>query len=62
MKSDDPLLTPDEVAAWLKVTRRWVMNSPIPRVRLGARRIRYRPCDVSAFAVALCQPQPSHFE
>ena len=50
MTLDEFLLTPDEVAAWLKVPRRWVIGSRIPRVQLGARKIRYKACDVLEFA------------
>jgi excisionase family DNA binding protein len=52
-----PLMTLDEVAAWLGVSKAWVRdhatrrNPRIPVVRFGERRavLRFRPEDVEAF-------------
>ena len=45
----EPLLTAAEVGRILRVPAKSVYELPIPRIRLGTRRIRWRPCDVSAF-------------
>lgn len=56
MRSDDDLVTADEVAELLKVTpvtvRRWVKNGRLPAVRLaGLRALRFRFADVVALRV-----------
>lgn len=45
----EPLWTAEDVAAVLRVPAKSVYSMPIPRVMLGMRRIRWRPCDVRAF-------------
>ena len=45
----EPLWTASEVAAVLRVPSKSVYSMPIRKVRLGPRRIRWRPCDVRAF-------------
>ena len=52
MKTTETLLTPDDVASLLRVTRRWVIASNLPRVELGPRKIRYKACDVLEFAAS----------
>jgi excisionase family DNA binding protein len=51
----DPLLTVDEVAAHLKVSRRWVYDlvqrGGVPAVRVG-RYLRFRPADVRGLLTA----------
>jgi len=46
---DEPLLTAQDVGTLLKVPRKSVYELPIPQVRLGPRRLRWRPADVHAF-------------
>jgi len=45
----EPLLTAGDVGTLLKLPPKSVYELPIPRVRLGPRRIRWRPVDVRAF-------------
>ena len=45
----EPLLTAEEVGRILRVPTKSVYELPIPRIRLGIRSIRWRPCDVRAF-------------
>lgn len=45
----EPLLTADEVAEILQVPRKSVYDLSIPRVRIGERRVRWRPADVREF-------------
>lgn len=45
----EPLLTAEEVAAKLSVPKKSVYDLAIPRVRIGERRVRWRPSDVQAF-------------
>lgn len=45
----EPLLTADEVGRWLQVPTKSVYELSIPRIRIGRRRIRWRPVDVRAF-------------
>ena len=45
----EPLLTAEEVGRILRVPVKSVYELPLPRIRLGTRRIRWRPCDVRAF-------------
>lgn len=42
----EPLLTAEELAEILQVPKKSVYDLPIPRVRIGERRIRWRPADV----------------
>lgn len=47
------LLSKDEAAAALNVSRRTIDRlRDLPRVRLGARRIAFRPSDIAAWAEA----------
>ena len=45
----EPLLTADELAGILRLPAKAVYELPLPRVRLGPRRIRWRPADVREF-------------
>jgi len=45
----EPLLTAAQVAEILSVPPKSVYELSIPRVRVGERRIRWRPADVRAF-------------
>lgn len=45
----EPLLTAEEVAEILQVPRKSVYELGIPRVRIGERRVRWRPADVREF-------------
>ena len=45
----EPLLTAEEVGRILRMPAKSVYDLPLPRIRLGTRRIRWRPCDVRAF-------------
>ena len=45
----EPLLTAGEVADILQVPRKSVYDLAIPRVRIGQRRVRWRPVDVREF-------------
>ena len=45
----EPLLTAGDVGTLRKLPAKSVYELPIPRVRLGPRRIRWRPADVRAF-------------
>ena len=45
----EPLWTAREVAVKLQLPKKSVYELPIPQVRIGPRRIRYRPSDVQAF-------------
>ena len=45
----EPLLTAADVARLLRVPMKSVYELPIPRIRLGRRRIRWRPSDVHEF-------------
>jgi hypothetical protein len=43
------LLTPDDVARMLRVSRKQVLRLPLRRVTLGRRTVRYDERDVAAF-------------
>lgn len=43
------LLTASDVAEILQVPSKSVYELPIPRIRIGLRRIRFRPADVREF-------------
>lgn len=45
----EPLLTAKEVSEILKVPRKSVYELPIPRVRVGKRRVRWRPEAIRKF-------------
>ena len=45
----EPLLTAKEVAEIVRVPRKSVYDLGIPRVRIGERRVRWRPDDVREF-------------
>lgn len=45
----EPLLTADDVAAYVQVPKKSVYELPIPRVRISKRRIRWRPADVRQY-------------
>lgn len=45
----EPLLKAEEVAEILRVPQDAVYNMAIPRVRIGKRRVRWRPADVREF-------------
>lgn len=45
----EPLLTAEDVAGILSVPVKSVYELAIPRVRVGKRRIRWRPADVREF-------------
>lgn len=50
----DPLLSPDEVMAWLGYRNRdafmrWVRKAGVPRVRINARVVKFDRSDVEAF-------------
>lgn len=45
----EPLMTAEEVAEVLQVPRKSVYDLAIPRVRIGERRVRWRPADVREF-------------
>lgn len=45
----EPLMTADEVAEVLQVPKKSVYELAIPRVRIGKRRVRWRPADVREF-------------
>jgi len=45
----EPLLTADEVAEILRVPKDAVYELSLPRVRIGTRRVRWRPADVREF-------------
>lgn len=45
----EPLLTAEEVAEIVRVPKKSVYELPIPRVRIGERRLRWRPADVREF-------------
>jgi len=51
----EPLLTAGDVGTLLKLPAKSVYELPIPRVRLGPRRLRWRPADVQAFIVQRTQ-------
>jgi excisionase family DNA binding protein len=57
---DTQLLTPDEAAARLRVTRetilKWCRLGSLPAVRLGLRTVRIRPADLEKFEHAAAQP------
>ncbi len=46
---DEPLLTAEEVGEILRVPVKSVYDLPIKRVRIGQRRLRWRPVDVREF-------------
>ncbi len=46
---DGYLLTPQEVAHWLRVSVRQVLRLPINRIKLGHRTVRYREGDVRRY-------------
>jgi predicted DNA-binding transcriptional regulator AlpA len=45
----EPLYNAEEVSAILGVPVKSVYELPVPRVRIGKRRIRWRPADVREF-------------
>lgn len=45
----EPLLTAKQVAGMLQVPSKTIYDLAIPRVRIGTRRLRWRPSDVRAF-------------
>ena len=45
----EPLMTAEQVGALLQVPTKSVYELGIPRVRVGRRRIRWRPADVREF-------------
>lgn len=45
----EPLMTAEEVGEYLQVPTKSVYDLSIPRVRIGERRVRWRPADVRAF-------------
>ena len=45
----EPLLRASEVAAILKIPKKAVYDLPIPKVRLGPGRVRFRPRDLEAY-------------
>lgn len=45
----EPLMTAEQVAEYLQVPTKSVYDLSIPRVRIGQRRVRWRPDDVRAF-------------
>lgn len=45
----EPLLTAEEVGEILQVPKKSVYDLAIPRVRIGQRRVRWRPADVREF-------------
>ena len=45
----EPLLTAEQVGEILSVPMKSVYDLPIPRVRIGERRVRWRPADVTRF-------------
>lgn len=47
----EPLLTADEVSEILKVPKKSVYDLPIPRVRIGKRRLRWRPEAIREFVM-----------
>lgn len=49
----EPLWTPREVAAFVGVPYKRVLDLPIPRIRLSSRRIRYRPAAVREYVLGL---------
>ena len=51
----EPLLTAQDVGELLQLPAKSVYELPIPRVRLGPRRIRWRPADVVAFVARRTQ-------
>jgi predicted DNA-binding transcriptional regulator AlpA len=55
----DGLLTAKEVARRLAVSPRRVHQLALPKVRLGARLVRYRPEDVTALVVARTEVKES---
>ena len=50
--ASDPMMTPDEVAAWLKVKPRQVQRLGVPCVDFGRKTKRYRVADVRAWLEA----------
>jgi excisionase family DNA binding protein len=54
MEISEGLLTPDDVAKWLRVPRKWVIEHTnryepiIPHIRMG-RAVRFRREDIEAF-------------
>jgi len=49
----EPLWTPHDAAAFLRVPVKRLYELPIPRIRLSSRRIRYRPETVRAYMADL---------
>jgi excisionase family DNA binding protein len=51
MADTEELLTPDELAAWLKVPKSWVYDSvqsrSMPHLRLNRRRLRFKITEVT---------------
>lgn len=45
----EPLYTAEQLGRILAMPSKAVYELPIPRIRLGVRRIRWRPADVRAF-------------
>ena len=52
----EPLLTAEEVGRLLRVPSKSVYELPIPRIRLGPRRIRWRRCDVREYIDRRVEP------
>ena len=52
----EPLLTAKDVGGILRVPAKSVYELPLPRIRLGKRRIRWRLCDVRAFIDRRIEP------
>ena len=50
--ASDPMMTPEEVAAWLKVKPRQVQRLGVPFLSFGRKTIRYRVADVRAWLEA----------
>jgi len=49
----EPLWTPRDVAEYVGVPYKRVLDLPIPRIRLSSRRIRYRPQTVREYVQGL---------
>lgn len=49
-RSEDPLMTKDEVAEYLRVSTRTVDRLPLPKTYLGPRMPRWRKSVIEAFA------------
>lgn len=49
MDSELQLISPDQVAEMLGVSKRALLELPIRRVTLGHRTVRFHPADIKAF-------------